>query len=769
MSVRWAVLCWLLVCGGARAGGAALPQEVADKAAPILPSQVRLTGWLGRRVEVNWKNRLMTVSLEERLRPFRKPAERGGWSGEHIGKWLHAASISWSYCRDAALRKRMDQAVTSLIACQAPDGYLGTYAKQHRWGGWDVWTHKYNLMGLMTYYKYTGERRALAAARKIGDLLTETFGDGKRDIIRSGTHVGMAATSVLEPLMLLYRATKEPRYLELARYITRAYDQPHGPKIIASLTRTHSVARTANRKAYEMMSNLVGLCELFRSTGEESFLKPCVYAHDDIVANQMYITGGTSLGEHFQNPHYLPNTGRVSENCAQVTWIQLCIQLLRITGEAKYADSLERVVYNHLLAAQKPSGEALCYFTPLRGRKPYSRGTNCCTSSGPRGIALATTIAYTLAPDGLMVNFYEPSTLEAEVKGVKVKLTQRTAYPVAGAVEVAIEPDKPTRFTLRARIPGWCKSYTAALNGKPLRAEAGAGLYLALSREWKRGDKLALDFAMPAVLVEGTHTNEGLVAVQRGPLVLAFDSRLNPGVSYAMVSPAAEADGTVKLALAKDPEGLAAHVFKCEALTRPPDGGEDAPLKRIPLTLTSFAEAGQTGSTYAAWLPSAKRLKAISVSPFLFVRESYSRRGNLEGSIADGDRATWRVTFDGKKRAEDWFAVERPTSVLIDTVVYAHGRCYHDGGWWDASKGKPRIQIKKTPKGPWEDAATLDSYPATTATDRKRLRDGEQFVVRIKAVKVVGIRVIGTPACGDSPRQSFASCAELQAMVRREK
>jgi len=124
----------------------------------------------------------------------------------------------------------------------------------------------------------------------------------------------------------------------------------------------------------------------------------------------MYITGGTSLNEVFQQPHCLPNTGHVSENCAQVSWSQLCIQLLHLTGEAKYADTLERIVYNQLLAAQKPSGEELCYFSPLPGCKPFMSRTNCCTSSGPHGIALTTTYAYTLADDGVMVNFYEPST-----------------------------------------------------------------------------------------------------------------------------------------------------------------------------------------------------------------------------------------------------------------------------------------------------------------------------------------------------------------------
>ncbi len=651
MIVRIIALAMLLSACRALSAGilpAKETDQVADRLSPVQPGQLHLAGWLGSRIDANRSHWLLTVDLDARLRPFATHNQREGWSGEHIGKWLHAASITWAYTHDPALRKRIDDAVAALVAAQQPDGYLGTYAEAHRWGGWDVWTHKYNLIGLVTVYQYTGNAQALAAARRIGDLLIQTFGPKRRDIIRAGEHVGMAATSVLEGVVLLYRATGEPRYLDFARYIVQAYDQPHGPKIVASLTATHSVAKTANRKAYEMMSNLVGLCELYRATGERRLLNTCVLAHDDIVENQMYLTGGTSLGEHFQDPHHLPNTGDVSENCAQVTWMQLAIQLLRLTGEAKYADTIERVAYNHLLAAQKPSGDALCYFTPLAGKKPYTNQINCCTSSGPRGISLLTTVAYMLGKDAVAVNFYEPSTLEASIAGTPVKLVQKTRYPADGAVEISVDPQQPVQFALLVRIPGWCPICTATVNGEAVAASSGggglkpalrnetvaagatAGQYLRIDRLWKPGDRVALRFDMPALLVKGTYSNEGQVAVQRGPLVLAFDERLNPGLSATSVTPLAESDGTIKLTQALSPatlvvseagqlaftppismigdeKGLAPQIFVGQGLT--PDAAHGKPVLRpVPLVWTSFAEAGQTGSSYTVWLPSADRL-----------------------------------------------------------------------------------------------------------------------------------------------------------------
>ena len=118
---------------------------------------------------------------------------------------------------------------------------------------WDVWSHKYNLMGLLTYYQFTGNEPALNACRKMGDLLLATF-PARRSIIAAGPTWGMAATSVLEPMVLLYRFTGEKRYLDFCRYIVKSWSEPNGPKIIESLLEHGQVNKTANGKAYEMLS-----------------------------------------------------------------------------------------------------------------------------------------------------------------------------------------------------------------------------------------------------------------------------------------------------------------------------------------------------------------------------------------------------------------------------------------------------------------------------------------------------------------------------------
>ena len=222
----------------------------------------------------------------------------------------------------------------------------------------------------------------------MGDLLIATF-PAKRSILAAGTHRGMAATSVLEPVVLLYRATGDARYLDFARYIVRSWNEPGGPKILATLLARKGVDKTANGKAYEMLSNLVGLCELYRATGDEQFLRAVRNAWQDIVDNRLYVTGSASAGEYFRGDHELPNgaEANICETCVTVTWMQLNLQLLRLTGEAKYGDEFERSLYNHLAAAQNPQGDNWCYYTPLEGRKRYDKQITCCHSSGPRGMA----------------------------------------------------------------------------------------------------------------------------------------------------------------------------------------------------------------------------------------------------------------------------------------------------------------------------------------------------------------------------------------------
>lgn len=765
--MRSMTLCALMVLVPAiLASGAVQPaayrviERVPDAAILPSPADVKITGYdqVGQMVA----NRLLGVSEETLLGGFRRRPGSHPWIGEHVGKFLHAATLAWANTGDAQLKEKIDRVVAELIKCQKPDGYLGTYVDEERWTSWDVWVHKYDLIGLLAYYRYTSDAAALEASKKIGDLLCATFGPGKRDIVASSTHVGMAAMSVLEPMVYLYRFTGDEKYLAFCNYIVGAYDQPNGPKIVRTLLETGRVDKTANGKAYEMLSNLVGLCELYRVTGNQDLLRAAINAWEDIVANHLYITGTVSEGEHFHEPGKLPNEGNIGETCATVTWFGLNDQLLRLTGEAKYAREIERTYVNHLLAAQRPDGAQWCYFTPLHGTKPYGPGTNCCVSSGPRGVAMfpmLTGFRYRDGQaDGAAVAVVRYGDLRLTLDGQAVTISAKAGpggmeadnSAFRGQVVYTLGMERAGTFGFKSIKPAWAGEFS--LSSGDATAEESDGWLRFAPRQWKNGDQVVLSFRAGPYLIEGRQSNAGSRAIGMGPFVMALDRSRNPSIPLNSTALEKVEASTLRLEPTYPPTVTAPVVVQ----TR------QGPEKRT-ATFVSFIEAGATGGRYRIWLPaSAERLP----EPTLLSdgKESRSREGNVRGSIIDPEMGGFVVTFDNRPAEEDWYAVTLDAPITVGRIVYAHGHTFHDGGWFDASAGKPKVQVQRRKSGAWETVGTLADYPDTTATDHKGLKDGQVFEVRLaQPEQVWGVRVVGKPACGDNPKQAFSSCGGLKA------
>jgi uncharacterized protein len=508
--------------------------KVSDRFALADPGVIRLQGFLGERYRKSEMARLLAKNEDEMLSGFQNRPGKHPYAGHHVGKWIHAATLTWANTRSDALRAKLDRVVSRLITTQEADGYLGTYPAGAHWGmgkdqQWDVWVHKYILIGLLTYHNHTGDQASLEASKKIGDLLVSTFsinGDsGKRlDLNERSTHAGMASGSVLEPMVLLYRATGNETYLSFARFIADHWEANNGPKIISTLTEKRSVKLTGNGKAYEMLSCLVGLCELHRTTGEQRYLIPAINAWNDITANHLLITGSGSSREFWTSPRQFLSSAKddTAETCVTVAWIQLTQQLLRLTGDPRYAEELEKSFYNHLAAAQKPDGSAWAYFTALDGKKLYQTEQNCCTSSGPRAWALLPTCVYMTNDDGIVVNFLTSSSGTLKINGEMVTIRQETLFPVSGSVTIAVTVPKPMKFALRVRVPSWSK--IDGLKAKP-------GGYWLLRQTWSRTQTIKLDFDIPIRILPGEGSNNGKIAITRGPQVLAVDEPYNSGLT----------------------------------------------------------------------------------------------------------------------------------------------------------------------------------------------------------------------------------------------
>jgi len=577
-----------------------IAQLPKDQFQPAAFKEQRMTGWLGTRLDININLRLKKVEEQRLLSGFVNRPGKQPYIGEHIGKFLEAACNSYQYSKDAQLKVLIDRMAQQLIACQLSDGYLGTYGPNKYWTRWDGWTHKYCLIGLLSYYQISGYRPALEAAQKIGDLMSSTFGNnpGQKDIIMEadgkevGTMVGMATTSILEPMVDLYRYSGRAKDLDFCKYILRSFEQANGPKIISSLNTVGRVDKAANGKAYEMLSILVGLVKLYKVTGDESYLKPVLIAWRDVVDNRLYITGSSSSHECFRGDHELPAgvDDNMAEGCVTTTWIQLNYQLFTLLGKIEFVDELERAVYNHLFGAENPSNGNVSYYTPLMGKKPYGSNICCCMSSIPRGIAMIPLFADGKIADNPSILFYQPGVFKTTVGKTTVAFKTETRFPADGHVSITVDPASETRFALQLRIPYWATDVAVAVND--VKQTVSRTEMATIDRLWKTGDKIDLSFAMPTRILDGGKSYPGQVALKRGPQVLAFDRSLNT-VDAAKVS-ISSASVQLKEVAGELPQGwIGSQAYHVDAMA------EGTPTK---IVLVPYCDASQSGGEVTTWL-----------------------------------------------------------------------------------------------------------------------------------------------------------------------
>ena len=738
----------------------AVADQVKDHFIPAPYGQQRIGGLLGEYLRSSLEQRLLRTNLDALLTGLRTRPTPQPEAGHYGGDFLRAAAWAWAYSGDPRLKTLLDQTAQALVAAQAPDGYLGVHANGQRWTGWDVSAHGHHLAGLLAYYLATGDAAALQSARKIGDLLTGAFnrGEGQRDLLRTPLDGAMPAVALLESVCLLYRYSGERR--NLASYLVGSSERAGGGRFINSLLKTRSVNGVSGGKASDVLATLAGLLELYRLSGEEQYLQAVLAAWRDIAGKRLYITGTTSAGQRFRDDYVLPGeeSAGVGEACATVNWMLLNWHLLRLTGEPQYADQLERTVYNHLLGTQDPRDGAVYPFGPLVGRKRPEQGLSCCTLSHPLGIALVPQMVWGSHEGALAVVLYTPGEatipVRADSGGLEVNLTSQTKYPLDGAVTLTLRPPRPARFPVLLRVPAWCRRYSVWVNGTALSGQPGT--FLRIERLWQPGDKVQIDVEMSVQVLPGGSSYPHHVALQRGPQVLALEAAVNPGLRNLHRAAPAALNGIQLVDASKKlpKEWRNGQAYALPGLATSPAAQGRLQVTRTPLVLVPFSEA----RSYRVWLTRPEKMPVGPVAVTAFGAESWSRSGNLEGSICDERPETFRVTFDGAPAREDWYAVEMDTPALIGRVVYRHGRVFPDGGWFSTAPGKPVIQVKRAAGADWETVAVLEGYPQTSGNGAPKLSDGQAFEVKLKdPVRAVAIRILGRPG------GSYSSCAELAA------
>jgi len=481
------------------------------------------------------------------------------YSDSDVYKWTEAAGFALQSGDRPELRAMTDKIIKEVVAVQEPNGYLNTYyvgdhAKDRmspqvqRWGH-ELYNIGHMIQGAIAYYRATGDRTLLdAGIRFVDDFLLPNFGPGpdKKPILSGHPEIELA-------LIELYRTTGDKRYLELAGYILHGDDRIKLPQDgyvyhfsgIPFTSRTHLEGH-----AVRAMYACCGATDYYLETGDQTYWKTLNVLWQDLVTSQMYVTGGVgarSEGEAFGDSYELPNFTAYGESCAAIGNMMWNWRMLAATGDAKFADVIERALYNGINSGMSLDGTMYCYRNPLgfdpsggdQIRNPWY-DTTCCPPNLERTFASLPGYFYSTSKDGLYVHLYDNSQLDWHLEdGTGLKVVQKTNYPWDGTVEISVTPAKPTQFTFYLRVPGWSNGTQISINGKPVSG-AAPGQYLALQRRWASGDVINVKFGMAPQVIEANARvvdDYGRVAVQRGPLVYCLEELDQPdGVAIFDVS-----------------------------------------------------------------------------------------------------------------------------------------------------------------------------------------------------------------------------------------
>ncbi|MBM7568847.1 glycoside hydrolase family 127 protein [Paenibacillus sacheonensis] len=472
------------------------------------------------------------------------------YNDSDVYKVLEGAAYSLMTDRDPKLEAEVDRIIGLIEAAQESDGYLSTYytveAPDLKWT--DMEKHEmYNgghlIEAAVAYYQATGKRRLLDVACRMADHYDALFGPGKRHWAEGHEEIELA-------LVKLFRATGEERYWKLALWLLEERGHGHGVGAIwdkpdwgpaycqddVPVRDIHEVKGHAVRAMYLYTA----MADVVLASGDPAYLDALdrVWAHT--VERNMYVTGGIGPSVHnegFTHDYDLPNESAYCETCAAIAMAFWNHRMNLLHGDGKYADIVERELFNGALSGISLSGDRFFYVNPLASKGEHHRvewfHTSCCPTNLARFLPSIGQYAYAKAEDGITVNQYMGSETTVELNGGrKVRIVQSTAYPWNGRITLAVTPEQAGEFAVRLRLPGWCKGYRAAVQGQAVggvEALAQKG-YLVLKRQWAPGDTIELELDMPVEAVRSRHeveANRGRIAIQRGPVVYCAEQAGN--------------------------------------------------------------------------------------------------------------------------------------------------------------------------------------------------------------------------------------------------
>ncbi|NQT51338.1 glycoside hydrolase family 127 protein, partial [bacterium] len=457
------------------------------------------------------------------------------WGDGDCYKFLEACAHVYAVTRDPKLDALMDRWIDVIAKAQDKDGYLCTQIQLTPKTRWSARHHHelYNMGHLLTaaciHTRATGKDTFVRVATKLADYLYKVFQPRPPRLAAFGWN-----PSNIMGLVELYRTTRDERYLELAGIFVDMRGTTPSPADDRS-PGDQNQNRVPLRKETTPVGHAVtaaylycGAADVVAETGEKALADALDRIWSHMADRRMYITGaigalhhgvserGDKVHEAFGRDYELPNRTAYNETCANIGSAMWCWRMLALTGDARYADGMETVLYNSMLSAMSLDGTRFFYTNPLaRAGKQMPLLSNdtptrwfthkcyCCPPSVARTLAKLGGWAYSRSDDGIWVHLYGGNVLRTTLAdGTPLTLTQTTEYPWSGAVRLAVAPQQAAAFTLRLRIPAWATGATLTVNGKAVPAAIKPGTYVRIRRTWAAGDVVRLALPMKPRLVQ---------------------------------------------------------------------------------------------------------------------------------------------------------------------------------------------------------------------------------------------------------------------------
>ena len=595
------LFCGLLLSASIEAGESCqgpfdvVKPRVPDRLCRVTLDQQELGGEIDRRIKNLIYQNYMVVDLDDKwLNHFRNRTDRGDRSHVYygIGKVFDAGSLFAAYTGDPKVAARTQYIIEELVKSRDADGYLGFWnvEPENRQDhiNWILHEQEYINLAFVRNYRSTGNPQSLAHARNMGDYILKTFPTPQNPCYDAGQ---ICTAGLPEGMLELYRVTGDKRYFDFAADVPHGNE--HGEVQLASLRTWEQDFSRRPRHVYVMLARCYAQTELYRLTGEDNLLNMSQLMRNELLKKGeggMLVTGSCSEGEQFS---YSQNgRGAIGESCVTAYVLRWIDSLMRLEGDMRYGDLLERTIYNALLAANSPDGRWIRYFTPFTGDRQYdTRDFFCCCGNYRRAVAeLPQKVYYRTAEDGIALNLFTNSKKTFGVNGQAVTILQETAYPNDGDVELTFTTENPVAFAFQFRTPRWCEKITVRVNDEAPMAIDPLGQTLGcyvLNRRWKDGDVVRISMPMAWRFLRGRAVQDGRVALLRGPILYCIGKDQNaellvkyPEPRNLVIDPASIAEPTTDDSIRPSGLKVAAKAWL----------NQDCTGEKVDVTLTEFID-----------------------------------------------------------------------------------------------------------------------------------------------------------------------------------